>query len=69
MGAGVRGGGVHGETCANGDKVVKDPITVPNLLASVATAMGLDPADIARSPAARPVALTDSGTAVKALLS
>ena len=41
---------------------VKDPITV------VATAMGLDPADSARSLGARPVALTDSGTAVKVLL-
>jgi uncharacterized protein (DUF1501 family) len=67
-GAGIRGGVVHGETDATGDKVVKDAVSVPNLLATVATTLGLDPADIAQSPAGRPIALTDGGTPVKALL-
>lgn len=67
-GAGIRGGVVHGETDANGEKVVKDAVTVPNLLATIATALGLDPADMAQSPAGRPIALTDGGTPVKALL-
>jgi hypothetical protein len=67
-GAGVRGGVVHGETDANGEKVVNDAVTVPNLLATIATALGLDPADMAQSPAGRPIALTDGGAPVKALL-
>lgn len=67
-GGGIRGGVVHGETDAQGAKVVKDAVTVPNLLATVATTLGLDPADMAQSPAGRPISLTDSGVPVKALL-
>jgi hypothetical protein len=67
-GGGIRGGVVHGETDAQGAKVVKDAVTVPNLLATVATTLGLDPADLAQSPAGRPISLTDSGVPVKALL-
>jgi uncharacterized protein (DUF1501 family) len=67
-GAGIRGGVVHGETDADGAKVVKDAVTVPNLLATVATTLGMDPADTVQSPAGRPIALTDGGTPVKAIL-
>lgn len=67
-GAGVRGGTVFGETDAEGHKVVKDPCTVPNLLATVATILGLDPADTTVSPAGRPISLTDGGVPVKAVL-
>jgi uncharacterized protein (DUF1501 family) len=67
-GAGVRRGVVHGETDAEGGKVVKDPVTVPDLLATIATIVGLDPADTVLSPAGRPISLTDHGTPVKALL-
>ncbi|MDB4933087.1 MAG: hypothetical protein JWP87_59 [Labilithrix sp.] len=67
-GAGIRGGVVHGETDAQGAKVVKDAVTVPNLLATIATTLGLDPADMVQSPAGRPIALTDGGVPVKALL-
>jgi hypothetical protein len=64
----VRRGVVHGETDAEGAKVVKDAVTVPDLLASVATIVGLDPADTVMSPAGRPITLTDHGTPVKAIL-
>jgi uncharacterized protein (DUF1501 family) len=67
-GAGVRGGVAHGETDARGDKVVKDAVSVPDLLATIATLLGLDPADTVSSPAGRPIALTDHGSAVRALL-
>ncbi len=67
-GAGIRGGVVHGETDADGAKVVKDAVTVPNLLATVATTLGMDPADMVQSPAGRPIALTDGGMPVKAIL-
>jgi uncharacterized protein (DUF1501 family) len=67
-GAGVRGGVVHGETDATGARVVKDAVTVPNLLATIATALGLDPADTVQSPAGRPIMLTDGGAPVRTLL-
>ncbi len=67
-GAGIRGGVVHGETDAQGGKVVKDAVTVPNLLATIATALGLDPADMAQSPSGRPITLTDGGSPIRALL-
>jgi hypothetical protein len=67
-GAGIRGGIVHGETDAQGAKVVKDAVTVPSLLATIAMPLGLDPADMAQSPAGRPITLTDGGTPIRALL-
>lgn len=67
-GAGVRGGVVVGATDAEGAKVVKDPVTVPNMLATIATTLGLDPDETVMSPAGRPIALTDQGAPVKALL-
>ena len=67
-GAGIRGGVVHGETDAEGARVVKDAVTVPNLLATIATTLGMDPADMVQSPAGRPIALTDGGLPVKPLL-
>jgi hypothetical protein len=68
-GAGVRGGVVHGETDVTGAKVVKDAVSVPNLLATIATILGLDPDDMVTSPAGRPIALTDHGAPVKAIMS
>ena len=67
-GAGIRSGIVHGETDAEGARVVKDAVGVPNLLATIAAALGLDPDDTVLSPAGRPIALTDGGVPVKALL-
>jgi hypothetical protein len=67
-GAGIRGGIVHGETDADGDRVVKDKTSVPDLLATIATVLGLDPGDTVVSPVGRPISLTDDGVPVKALL-
>jgi uncharacterized protein (DUF1501 family) len=67
-GAGIRGGVVHGETDADGDKVVKDAVSVPNLMATIAAPLGLTPDDTAISPAGRPISLTENGVAVKAVL-
>lgn len=67
-GAGIRKGVVHGETDDTGARVAKDAVTVPNLLATIATPLGLDPSDMAASPAGRPISLTDNGVPVKALL-
>ena len=67
-GAGIRGGVVYGETDAMGAKVVKDPVTVPNLLATIATVAGLDPEDTVQTPAGRPISLTEHGVPIKPLL-
>lgn len=67
-GAGVRGGALHGETDPTGAKVVKDVVHVPDLLATIATIVGLDPGDMVTSPAGRPIALTDGGAPVKAIM-
>lgn len=67
-GAGIRGGIVHGETDAEGMKVVRDAVSMPDLLATVAATVGLEPDETVMSPAGRPIALTDHGTPVRALL-
>ena len=67
-GAGIRGGIAHGETDAEGRKVVRDATTVPDLLATVANRMGLDPATVEHSPAGRPIAVTDGGKVIDAVL-
>ena len=59
---------LDGETDAEGAKVVKDAVSVPDLLATIATLAGLDPTDTVMSPAGRPIALTDHGAPIKALL-
>jgi len=67
-GAGIRTNQVYGETDAQGAKVTKGALTVPALVATLATVLGLDPADAAISPAGRPIALADGGHAVPELL-
>ncbi len=67
-GAGVRGGIAHGETDAEGRKVVRDATTVPDLLATVANRMGLDPATAEHPPEGRPIAVTDGGKLIDAIL-
>ena len=47
---------------------MKDAVPVPNLLASIATVLGLDPDDTATSPAGRPISLTDHGVPLKSIL-
>jgi uncharacterized protein (DUF1501 family) len=67
-GAGIKKGVVHGETDAEGAKVVKDAVTVPDLLATVATVLGFDPRESFLTPIGRPIAITENGTPVAALL-
>ena len=67
-GGGLRTGLVHGETDATGDKVIRDAMSVPDLMATVTTRLGLDPSESLMTPIGRPIALTDHGTPVAALL-
>ncbi|HEY8090197.1 MAG TPA: DUF1501 domain-containing protein [Polyangiaceae bacterium] len=67
-GAGIRGGMVHGATDEDGAKVAGAPTAVPDLLATMATQMGLDPGHTEMTPVGRPISVTDGGTPIKALL-
>jgi len=67
-GGGIRGGVVHGATDDDGAKVAHDPTTVPDLLATMAAQLGLDPAHTEVTPAGRPISITDDGTPIRALL-
>ncbi len=66
-GAGVRGGAVFGETDAEGAAVVKDPVTVPDLVATLAWRMGVDPDYVAWTPQGRPISVTEDGVVKKEL--
>ncbi|MFO0549186.1 MAG: DUF1501 domain-containing protein [Polyangiaceae bacterium] len=63
-GAGVRGGAVHGETDADGAKVVSDPVLFDDVLATVATRMGFDPETRETTPLGRPIGITERGAPI-----
>jgi uncharacterized protein (DUF1501 family) len=67
-GGGIRGGVVHGATDQDGAKVVKAVTPVPDLLATMASAAGLDPDHTETSPAGRPIAVTDGGQVIREIL-
>jgi uncharacterized protein (DUF1501 family) len=67
-GGGMRGGYVHGQTNEDGSKVVSGSVTVPNLFATAATQLGLNPDASAMSPIGRPIGVTDNGAPVKELV-
>ncbi len=67
-GGGIRGGIAHGATDADGTKVVSGAVSVPNLMATMATVLGMDPGHTQMTPIGRPISLTDNGTPVKEIL-
>jgi uncharacterized protein (DUF1501 family) len=66
-GGGLRGGVVVGATSEDGERVVDRPLSPADLLATVASALGLDPAQKRRAPGGRPVALSDGGVPIREL--
>ena len=58
-GGGLRGGVALGETDPEGGRSVKDPYNVPDLHATVLTALGLDPAHEELAPIGRPIKLSE----------
>lgn len=60
-GGGVRGGVVHGETDAQGDKVVAGAATMPDLFATFAQLIGLEPNHTLVTPLGRPISIVDDG--------
>ena len=67
-GGGVRGGIVHGETDAEGAKVVRDVVIPNDLMATLVGQLGIDATKSFNTPSGRPIAVTDGGTAIKALI-
>jgi uncharacterized protein (DUF1501 family) len=67
-GGGLRGGVVHGATDEDGAKVTGTPTGVPDLLATMATQLGLDPGHTEMTPAGRPISVTDGGTPIRTLI-
>jgi uncharacterized protein (DUF1501 family) len=67
-GAGVRGGTVHGATDDDGAKVVGPTTGVPDLLATMATIAGLDPAHTEMTPVGRPISVTDMGSPIAGVM-
>ena len=67
-GGGVRGGVVVGATSDDGDKVVARPTTVPDLAATAATLLGLDPQKSFATPLGRPITITDNGKPIREIL-
>lgn len=68
-GGGIQGGRVIGSTDKDGVEVKERPVTVPDLFATVYSALGVDPKKKNISPLGRPIALSDNGVPVKEILS
>ncbi len=61
-GGGVKGGCVYGKTSPDGMTVKDNPVTVPNFLATVATAVGVDSTKQNMSNVGRPIRIADAGS-------
>ncbi|HBI46952.1 MAG TPA: DUF1501 domain-containing protein [Planctomycetales bacterium] len=66
-GGGIRGGKVIGETDPDGKPEPANPVTVPDLHATILTAVGIDPAQLNQTPIGRTVKFSE-GTPVADLL-
>lgn len=67
-GGGIRGGQAYGKTDADGAKVIEKPMTIPNLFATMTTALGINPDKTVITPIGRPIGVTEDGVAVKELM-
>jgi hypothetical protein len=63
-GAGVKGGYIHGKSDEIGERVAENPVTMPDLNASIARAMGMDLQKVEHSPSGRPFTVADKGKPV-----
>jgi hypothetical protein len=66
-GGGLKHRGAYGETDELAKKIVQDPVSVPDLFATMHASMGIDPSKNLFD-GDRPVPITDNGKAVEALL-
>jgi uncharacterized protein (DUF1501 family) len=61
-GGGIKGGQAYGKTSADGTTVEENPVSVPDLLATVCAALGLDHQKQNQSNVGRPIRMTDVGS-------
>lgn len=66
-GGGIRGGQVIGQTSNDGGEVARDPVTPPDLFASLCHALGIDPNKQNYSSRGRPIKLVDKGKIIDKL--
>jgi hypothetical protein len=66
-GGGIQGGGAYGRTSADGTSVAENPVDVPDVLATLCRALGIDPATQNISDLGRPIKIAD-GKPIEALL-
>jgi hypothetical protein len=59
-GGGIQGGQVIGRTSAGGDAIADRPVTVPDLLATVCRALGIDTTKRNESNTGRPISIVES---------
>lgn len=58
-GGGIKGGQVIGKTSANGETILERPVSVPDLLATICRALGIDPTKPNLSNVGRPISIVD----------
>jgi uncharacterized protein (DUF1501 family) len=61
-GGGIKGGTVYGKTSPGGDSVVEKPVNVPNFIATICKALGLDHTKQNMSNVGRPIRIADAGS-------
>ncbi len=68
-GGGIKGGQVHGKTSADGMTIEEGKTDVPDLLTTLATALGIDPNKTNNSNTGRPIRIVDkAGKAIQSLV-
>ena len=67
-GGGIKGGQVYGATGEDGMEIKDGLLSVPNLMATICGAVGLNPANTNLSNIGRPIPLADHGSAPVAQL-
>jgi arylsulfatase A-like enzyme len=60
-GGGIKGGQAVGRTSADGMKVEDRPVAVPDLMATICKALGIDPSKQNLSDVGRPIRIADPG--------
>jgi hypothetical protein len=69
-GGGIKGGQVYGSTSNDGMEVTDNPVSVPNLMATICRALGLDHTTLNMSNVGRPIPLSDHDSVpIQAVLS
>ena len=66
-GGGLRNGIVYGKTNLDGSEVIENPTDMPDLLATLASVLGMDPGKTILTPVGRPISLTNHGKPIREL--